>query len=45
MVRKGALEFEELAKLILAVAVLVFVVLLIYLLRDKIAEAMGLLKI
>ena len=36
--KKGALEFEEVAKVILALVVLVLVVLLIYAMREKIIE-------
>jgi len=37
--KSGVLEFEEIAKLILAVVLLVFVIMLIYILRDKIIDA------
>ena len=37
--KRGAMEFEEIAKFILAVAVLIFVIFLVYILKDKIIEA------
>lgn len=43
--KKGAIEFEEIAKAILALIVLVFVVLLIYALKDKIIEGIRGLRI
>ena len=43
--KKGALEFEEVAKLILIVFVLILVIILLYALRDKIIEAGGGLRI
>lgn len=39
--KKGAMEFEEIAKFILGIAVLIFAILLAYLLRDKILEVMN----
>ena len=36
--RKGAMEFEEIAKLILGLVVLGIIVLMIYAFRDKILE-------
>ncbi len=43
--KKGAMEFEELAKLILVVFVLILIILLLYILRDKIIEAISGLRI
>ena len=43
--KKGALEFEEVAKLILIVFVLILVIILMYALRDKIIETVGGLRV
>ena len=37
--KRGIMEFEETAKFILAVVVLVFAIMLAYILKDKIIEA------
>ena len=43
--KKGALAFEEVAKLILIVFVLILVIILMYALRDKIIETVGGLRV